>query len=250
MALLTTPAVLLRGHPYSESSRILRFHTREAGVVGALARGIRKAGGKGASGLESFASGTLVLYMRDGRELQTFKDFTPTHPRRDLGASALRMGGASVVAELILRHAGEEANPALFDAFEAALDRIGGAGEPEVLATVLSESWRLVCALGYRPVLDACVECGEQIGDREMSRFDFSAGGVRCAACSGERGPRVGPGAREQLGAMVAGVPLSGPLLRGRAHLQLLSDFVTYHVSGARPLVSFAFLAGVLPDDA
>jgi recombinational DNA repair protein (RecF pathway) len=38
MSLLTTPAVLLRAHPYSESSRILRFYTRASGVVGAIAR--------------------------------------------------------------------------------------------------------------------------------------------------------------------------------------------------------------------
>jgi recombinational DNA repair protein (RecF pathway) len=154
-----------------------------------------------------------------------------------------------VVAELVLRHAGEEANPALFDALEGALDRIESAGDADVLEAVLSESWRLVSALGYHPTLDQCVQCGRPLGPDDGSRFDFAAGGVRCGDC-GDTGPRVGPVARAQLRALVAGEAAPGPLGRARAHVQLLSDFVTFHVSGTRPLDSFAFLAQMLPDDA
>ena len=53
-----------------------------------------------------------------------------------------------------------------------------------------------------------------------------------------------------QLRALIAGDALPDALGRPRAHLQLLSDFITYHVSGTRPLDSFAFLAQMLPDDA
>jgi DNA repair protein RecO (recombination protein O) len=249
MSLLTTPAVLLRAHPYSESSRILRFYTRASGVVGAIARGVRRTGGRNGAGLESFAGGVLTLHVKPTRDLQTFQDFTPTHPRRGIGTSPLRLGGASVVAELVLRHAGEESNPALFETLEDALDRVEAADEEDVLAVVLSQSWRLVSALGYHPTLDVCVQCGRPLGTDDMSRFDFAAGGVRCADC-GDAGPRIGPGAREQLRALVAGETLADPLGRPRAHVQLLSDFVTYHVSGTRPLESFAFLAQMLADDA
>jgi DNA repair protein RecO (recombination protein O) len=249
MSLLTTPAVLLRAHPYSESSRILRFYTRASGVVGAIARGVRRTGGKSGAVLESFAGGILTLHVKPTRDLQTFQDFTPTHARRGIGASPLRLGGASVVAELLLRHAGEEGNPALFETLESALDRIEAVQESGVLAAILSEGWRLVSALGYRPTLDACVHCGRALGTEDMSRFDYAAGGVRCGDC-GEHGPRVGPGARAQLRALILGDEPLAPLGRPRAHVQLLSDFVTYHVSGTRPLDSFAFLAQMLPDDA
>ena len=90
--------------------------------------------------------------------------------------------------------------------------------------------------------------CGAALGGDEVGRFDFSAGGVRCSACA-DAGPRVGPGARAQLRALVTGSALGSPLAYARAHLHLLSDFVTYHVSGARPLGSFAFLSRMLPED-
>jgi DNA repair protein RecO (recombination protein O) len=248
MSLLTTPAVLLRAHPYSESSRILRFYARDAGVVAALARGVRKTGGRDGTGLESFAEGSLTLQVKPTRDLQTLRDFAATRSRRGLGASALRLGAASVVAELVLRHAGEEANPPLFEALGRALDRLEGSDERDVVAAALSESWQLVSALGYHPIIQSCVSCGELLRGDEMSRFDFGAGGVRCPSCA-ESGPRVGPGARAQLAALLSGDALPGALARPRAHLQLLSDFITYHVSGSRPLESFTFLAQMIPED-
>ncbi|NNK62687.1 MAG: DNA repair protein RecO, partial [Gemmatimonadetes bacterium] len=41
MAVTTTDAVLLRAHAYGETSRVLRFLTRDRGIVGVMARGVR-----------------------------------------------------------------------------------------------------------------------------------------------------------------------------------------------------------------
>jgi DNA repair protein RecO (recombination protein O) len=250
MSLVTTPAVLLRSYPYGESSRVLRFFTRDAGLVGIMARGVRKSMARDGSGLESFAGGALTFYMKSTRDLQTFKEFATLKPRRGLGAGALRLGGASIVAELVLQHAGEEANEPLFAAVDEALDRIEACPDASVIASSLAGAWSVVNTLGYAPILESCVLCATPLGVEETGRFDFSAGGVRCVRCSTEGvGPRVGPGARAQLRTLVMGESTATPLLRPRAHLQLLSDFVTHHVSGASPLESFAFLARLVPDD-
>ena len=97
-------------------------------------------------------------------------------------------------------------------------------------------------------MLNDCVGCGRLLDDA-VGRFDFDAGGVRCPSClegaPAAGGPRIGPQARRQLLGLLGG--REDPVRRPRAHLRLLSDFVTYHLSGARPLESFRFLAGVLP---
>lgn len=250
MSLVTTPAVLLRSFAYGETSRILRFFTREHGVVGVMARGVRKNGARGGTGLDTFTGGTLTVYMKPTRDLQTLKEFTPAAPRSGLGRDVLRFAGASLAAELVLRHAGEEANPLLFEALGGALDRLDAIAPDHVLPTVLSEAWRLVAVLGYEPVLERCVQCERRLGEDAVARFDFAAGGVRCPACSeGPGGPRVGPEARAQLRAFLRGEHVA-PLRRARAHFRLLSDFITYHVSGSRPLDTFDFLDSVLPEDA
>jgi DNA repair protein RecO (recombination protein O) len=249
MTLVTTLAVLLRSFPYSETSRVLHFYTESLGVVGVMARGVRTGSSKSGSGLDVFAEGTLTLHVKSTRELQTLRDFAATRPRRALGNDVRRFGGASVLAEVVLKHAGEEANPSLFAALSAGLDRLSDASPDRMIATLLREGWCLISTLGYRPVVELCVECGSAPGDA-LTRFDFSAGGIRCAGCARvEAGPRLGPRARSQLAALLDNGDLP-EVERPRAHLRLLGDFVAYHLSGGRPLSSLEVLATLLDDPA
>lgn len=246
MSLVTTPAILLRSFPYSETSTILRFYTRDLGVAGAMARGARSRQSKGQGALGTFSEGALTLYVKGSRDLQTLKEFTETSSRRSLAGDVLRFAGASVLGEIVLRHAGEEQNPFLFKRLSSALDRLTDVRAVDPVAQFLAEAWGLVDALGYRPELSECVSCGRELDDAEMGRFDFSAGGVRCAACAEPTGgPRIGVGGRDQLAVLIDG-RMPETLGRPRAHVKLLNDFVTYHVSDGKPLTSIGFFSDLL----
>ncbi|HSG49898.1 MAG TPA: DNA repair protein RecO [Longimicrobiales bacterium] len=247
MSAVSTRGVLLRSHPYSETSRVLRFLTEDHGVVGVMAKGIRK--GPRGGGMDLFGEVALTLHMKPGRDLQTLGEVSPTRPRRGLGSHPLRLACAGVLGELVLRHHGEAPSHEVFESLGAGLDRLEAVTLEAVPATLLVEGWRLVSALGFHPQVEACVVCGRPLGQEEVGRFDFDAGGVRCASCAeGMVGRRVGPGARVQLLELLAG-RIPPELERPRAHLQLLSDFVTHHVSGVRPLEAFRVLASFLPPD-
>ena len=249
MPVLTTPAILLRSHPFSETSRILRFYTLEAGVVGTMAKGIRKSGGKKGGGLRTFGEGRLTFHYKESRDLQTFQDFHLENPRLGLGAGPLRLAGASVLGEVVLQHAGSDENPGLFQALSRGLDALTAVQESSLVPLLLVELWGLVGELGYAPEVLACVSCGRTLGPDELGRFDFAAGGIRCARClEGAQGPRLGPRARGQLQGLIHGV-LDEDLIRPRAHLRLASDFVTYHISGGSPLRSMEVLANLVPKD-
>lgn len=247
MSLVDARAVLLRAHPYSESSRVLRFLTEARGLTGVMARGARRTGSTSTQGLDTFAEGDLTFYVKETRELQTLKHFTVTKPRRGIGRDPLRLAAASVIGEVVLRHAGAADTHALFGAVSRALDAVEEAERTHITEILLREGWGLVSSLGYQPVVEACVACGGAFGADDMGRFDFAQGGVLCPRCVGERvGPRVGPEARGQLAALLAGA-LPPKLRRPRAHLQLMSDFVTYHLADARPLETVRIFAALLP---
>lgn len=248
MAPVTTPAVLLRAHAYGETSRILRFYTRDHGLLSVMARGVRTRSGKGTTTLDTFATGELSAYVRAQRELHTMKDFACTHPRSALGADVLRFAGASAVAELVVAHTDQEPHPEVFQALESGLDDLEQAPPERVATACLSGVWRVVEAFGFAPELDVCVRCATPLGDEEVGRFDLDAGGILCAACAGPgSGPRVGPVARSQLRALLAGD--QGALVtHPRRHLALLSDFVSFHVA-SKPLKSLRFLGDLLPPD-
>ena len=239
MSVVSTPAVLLRSFNYSETSRVLRLYTKHLGLVSVMAKGIRRAGARGQGGIDTFSRGELTAYVRPTRDLQTFKEFAVEEAGASLGKDVVRFAGASILAEIVLLHAGPDPSPQVFERLTNALRRIEVEPRARIVGAVLAEGWLLVTALGYEPQIDLCVHCGRALGTSEVSRFDFAAGGVRCSDCAFEHsGPLVGPGARQQLVALLHGTAPE-TLGKPRAHLQLLHDFVVYHISGSSPLKAF-----------
>lgn len=249
MSVVTTRSILLRAHPYSETSQVLRFYTRELGVLAVLAKGVRKTGGRHGGSLSTLTEGDLTVHFRDSRELQTFRDFSPVNARRGLAMTPERFAGAAVLGELVLQHAGSEGNPSLYSCLARGLDNLEKVDPDGLLTVLLLEVWALIGELGYTPSVRRCVVCGSELGAKEMGRFDFPEGGIRCPRCLIQtRGPRLGPRAREQLASLLER-SLEGELIRPRAHLRLASDFITYHVSGGIPLRSMGVLEKLIPKD-
>ncbi len=246
---LVMQALLLRSHPYSESSRILRFLTPHHGVVAAIGRGVRSRGSRGGDSLELFARGSLTLDHRPGRDLQGFRAFDVEDPHRALPLSLVRFGGASFLGELALRHGTEEGNPALFEGIDQALSLLEVKNDAAAAALVIASGWRIMALLGYSPELDQCVVCGAPIPEGEVVRFDHGSGGVRGLECTPTTGPPpgplVGPGTRNLLARMLKGDEPEG-LPRVQVHLRLLHDFATWHMGQGRTMESFPFFAGRL----
>ena len=242
MPAITTQAVLLRTHPYSESSRILRLYTRDLGLLGVMAKGVRRGASRGRGAPVTFGEGVAVIAVRESRELQSLMEFTPARARLGLAGDFRRLAGASIAAELVLRHAGQERLPELYDALSTGLDRLEGSAPGRVAGEVLALCWRMVAILGFGPELSSCTACGRVIDKEEMGRFDLAEGGLigpECRAPAGSR--RIGPVARGQLRSLLQGDNPSG-LLKPRAHLSLLDDFTTFHMLDGRRLDSFRFL--------
>ncbi|MDH3225278.1 MAG: DNA repair protein RecO [Gemmatimonadota bacterium] len=246
MSLVTTRAILFRAYAYSESSQVLRFYTEDLGLVGVMARGARKQASKGRGAVDTFGEGTIVLSYRPTRELQSMREYSPLVSRLDLGRSLARLSAASVLAEIVLKHAGQERHPELFSSLSGALDDLARVGDGDLMPSFLARAWHVVQLLGFSPELSNCTECGRGLTREEMSAFDLVAGGVCCGACpTGSESRRLGPVAREQLSALVEGtIPVE--LIKPQAHLSLLDDFVTVHMLGGRRLQSFQFLRGVV----
>ena len=243
MALLSTRAILLRSHPFSETSLVLRFLTRERGLVSVMARGVRRR----ETAPQIFSSGVLVLYYRSNRDLQNYREFSVMHAHRALADDVRRFAGASLLADLVLHHAGEEPSAALFAGLDASLKRLAE-GPPEMIAVlILSGAWALVSLMGYAPELSVCVECGDELEANALGRLDYAEGGVRCPRCAGpaSEAPRIGPRARKQLGALLLGEAVEG-IDRVAPHLKVLRNYVHHHISGSRPLPSFPFLESVV----
>ena len=250
MSLVSTSGVVLRTQAYGDTSLIVKALTEEHGVQTFMARGVRARGGKGGAAPELYANGTVTFHHRPGRDMHTLRGFEPERVRRGLAGSMLRFAGAALLAEVVLRHSGTDAQPELLLRIATGLDGIEAAEEQDLPTLVLRECWGLVGALGYRPEVLRCVRCGREFGDEEIGRFDFGLGGVLCADCgAGSPTPRVGPRARAELDDLTgSGGEGALPPDHVRPHFRLLSDFVAYHVSGTQPLPAFGYFLSFLPE--
>jgi DNA repair protein RecO (recombination protein O) len=242
MTLLVTDAIVLHVFDYLESSRILRLATRDAGVQSVLARGARRPKSRFGGALDLFAEGSAQIYTKPGRDLQTLAAFDVERARPDLAADLGRFTGASVIAELTLRFASDDANPSLYDALRDALDAISTAAPGASREATLAGAWRIVAELGFAPSVDSCNVCGADLRDAEMVTFSHPAGGVLCARCAQlQPGGRALPGpARQLLRGWLAGddaaIEDDGA---ARAHQRLLREFLVEHLVEGRALRAF-----------
>lgn len=235
---VTTTGILLRAHPYSESSKVLRFLTPEHGLVSVIGRGVRSRRHRSEAPLETFGEGVLTFSLRPHRDLHTLQDFRQLTGAIVLGRDPLRFIGASLWAELLLAHALQGGDEALYEWVRSALAHLGVMEAERVPDWILAGGWRILALLGFPPELELCVRCGEEIGTitagGSLAHFTVAGGGVICPGCVGaERYPRIGPGALEQLRGFISGEPAPGGEGR-KAHLGLLEAFATFHLGGER----------------
>ena len=244
MPAVVTTAIVLHTFNYSESSRILRLATREAGVQSVLARGARSSQRRFGSAVDLFAEGEVQYEARTGRDLHTLARFDVMRSRVALGTSLPRFEGASALAEVMLRVAGEDDTPAhAFDALRDGLDAI--AADDDATVATIRAVWRLLGTLGFAPSLESCVRCDLELPEELDVVFRADAGGVLCANCAVGGPARSLPAtARRQIRDWLdAGQPAAGPTLADlptqRAHRRLLREFVHAHLTDGRPLKAF-----------
>ncbi|HUO52807.1 MAG TPA: DNA repair protein RecO [Gemmatimonadaceae bacterium] len=244
MPLVETPAIVLHAFDYSETSRILRLATRDAGLQSVIARGARRGKSRFGSAVDLFAQGNAELHLREGRDLQTLAAFDVTVARPALADDLERFTGASAIAELLLRFAAaDEAHPQLYDLLAAQLDRIAAAPPERATESALAAAWLLLAELGFAPALAACAACDAPLDPARDHPFHAPLGGLLCASCAAKHpGARKLPAAeRARLAAWTAG-ELAGAPLEPRttsAHQRLLRTFIEYHLSDRRPLRAF-----------
>ena len=181
-------AVVLRHSDWGEADRLLTLYTREQGMVRALAKGARKVTSRKAGHLQPFTH--ITVQLAKGRDLliitqvETVNAFLPLHD--DL----MKTGHAAYAIELLLRFSYEDegANPSIFQLLVETLERLEK--EEDAWLPIRYYEMRFLDAVGFRPQLFECVNCGREIRPEDQF-FSFIAGGAVCPRC-GEGLPNLG----------------------------------------------------------
>jgi DNA repair protein RecO (recombination protein O) len=176
---LKTEAIVLRHSEMGEADRLLTLFSRDAGIIRAVAKGVRRIHSKKAGHLEPFTRVSLMLARSHDLWIVTqavaLDLFIPLH--EDL----ILTGEAAYVLELIDRYSYEEGeNRNLYQLLIETLERLSR-GDPVFTAVHFFEL-HLLDAVGFRPQLFNCVRCKEEIQPRDQY-FSAVQGGAVCSKC-------------------------------------------------------------------
>ncbi len=176
---LRTEAVVLRHTDWGEADRLLVLFSREAGKLRAVAKGVRKLKSRKAGHLEPFTH--VKLLMASGRDFWIVTQAETVDAYLPIREDLVRTAYAAYVIELVDRFTYEEGeNRPVFQLLVDTLGRI--AMLPDPFPAVRYYEIRLLDLLGFRPQLNNCVRCGNEIKPEDQF-FDADLGGVLCPRC-------------------------------------------------------------------
>jgi len=197
-------AICLRTTDFSETSQVLHFLTRGAGVVRLLAKGTKRPKSKSGGALDLLSEGDLVFAPSRGDGLGALMEFAETTSHALLRRDARRLYAALYMIELAgLMVAESDPHPEVYDLLHNSLVRLAqpDAPAPAVLAFY---QWRLLVNVGLIGQLESCAACGRAIvaagppardgrpgppgadgrpGERQDVHFSSGQGGLICRDC-------------------------------------------------------------------
>lgn len=232
------PAICLRTTDYSETSQVVHFLTRQAGIVRLMAKGTKRPKSKSDGALDLFSEGELVFTLARGEGLGILIEFTDGHPRPLLRKEFKRLYVAMYMIELAGAMLAEgDPHPEVFDLLHNGLDRLAQEDSP-VSAVLAYYQWRLLRHVGLLGELRECVSCGVLIDSKASAEvwFSSSQGGVLCKDCevSAVEKYRVDPETRKGLETMaqvqrdkVSGRKAAFP----EAQAEAVNKILAYHIA-------------------
>lgn len=176
---LRTEVVVLRHSDWGEADRLLGIYSREGGKLRAVAKGVRKMKSRKAGHLEPFTRVKLLLAR--GRDFWIVTQAETVDAYLPIRDDLVRTAYAAYLIELLDRFTYEEGqNRALYQLLVDSLERVSTLPDP--FLSVRYYEIRLLDLLGFRPELNYCVRCENEIKPEDQF-LDAGLGGILCPRC-------------------------------------------------------------------
>jgi DNA repair protein RecO (recombination protein O) len=179
MSLGKSPAVVIGSFPLGESDRVVTFFTREHGKVRGVAKASRRPRSRFAGALELFTVGELVFFDTGRSDLVRVDHFDVVHPLGGLREDLSRIGHASWILECVGRlTADRDPHVGLYATLVRSLRSMEHGAAGRVAVAFIA---RCLDAVGHRPRLEGCVECGRRM---PFADARLGEGGLVCDSCA------------------------------------------------------------------
>jgi len=190
-AISKTDAVILRTMKFRESSKIVSLFTQNFGKMSVIVKGAQRAKHGFGTMLEPMSHVALVVYRKEGRDIQTVSQCDVVESFRHIREDLEKLAAGMSVIELVSLVGHEEENGALFHLLVDSLRWID-ASEKQSYGYYWHFHLKVMGILGFEPRFDRCAVCSKQIepGIRSI-KFLLGKGSPVCGSCQSSSGPTI-----------------------------------------------------------
>jgi DNA repair protein RecO (recombination protein O) len=235
MAVYRSKGIVLRSIRYGEADRILDLYTRDAGLVSAIAKGIRRTKSRFGARLEPLSCVDFMAYH--GRTLDTVTQAEVLRSFRSVREDLARFEAAAGMVRCVRAlSGGDGADRRVFNLLYNGLGALE-TRDSGFEAVEASFGLKLSILAGYAPQLDACLSCEADPDEATGPLYCApNLGGVLCSDCRSATGDSfpLSPGTLERLKALIERpireVPAEGGM--GEGVLRVVRSHVLAHAPG------------------
>ncbi len=185
-------AIVLRIHPWSETSCVVSMYTREFGKLTLLAKGARRPKSPFEAALDLLSICRVVFIAKSSEALDILTEARLERRFRAGHRDLLRLNCGYYVAELLDRLTDKgDKQPEIFDLANQTLSDLQST-ELEPRAIMLRFELQVLRMLGHLPSWKRCVQCGRDVVEVPQGQdIPFVAGTSSIEPITGETGQQV-----------------------------------------------------------
>ncbi len=181
MAVYRSKGIVLRSIRYGEADRILDLYTLDAGLISAIAKGIRRTRSRFGARLEPLSCVDFQAYA--GRSLDTVTQAEVLRSFHSVREHLARFEAAGGMVKAVRAFAGGgEPDRRIFNVLYHGLDSLESR-DSGFVAVEASFGLKLSALAGYAPQIDACLNCESPPESAGTPYYAPSMGGVLCNGC-------------------------------------------------------------------
>jgi len=189
-------ALTLRVVPFSETSHMVTWLTRDSGRLVTVVKGACRPKSLFVGQYDLYYNCEIVFYRKDRDGVHILKECCPLNPRPGFRTDWRSAAAAAYAVDLISRVSlDNHSQPELYELATRALDHLErNTPQPALLFWF---ELRVLAALGLSPQLDTCIRCGRLFDAPAAApvrpRFSAHHGGLLCRDCGAAPGTGATP---------------------------------------------------------
>jgi DNA repair protein RecO (recombination protein O) len=193
-----TPALVLYGMRWSESSKIVHLFTSEKGYMKAIARGALRPKSPFRGTLENLNHVEVILSIKEGRGLQLISQVSLLNPFSNVRENLEATSVAFAISELLraVVHENEASQP-LFQFTIQTLEDLNSLAARPLILFLIRYLLYLSEYLGFGWNLKVCSGC-KKIPQKFPLRAEIVNGSVYCSTCASQTNLKTVPLSAEQ----------------------------------------------------